>query len=114
MHQFGWLLRKLDYLDLAKTQVTDSGLMRLEHSETLKVLTVSLGTKRETILALLKIRTLQRVRMPLGSVIPEAYRSLAGKNYSVTDHLTIMRTGSLNPDSLQALFPGIWQQLRMV
>ena len=111
MQRIGWLLRRLEYLNMACTNVTDVGLRCLCESETLKVVTVPFGTKRETLMSLLQIPSLHRINLPIVSVLPADYRELDASIGWITDHISIYPSRKL---SFRGLLPshGVWYNLR--
>ncbi|MCD0460150.1 hypothetical protein [Roseiconus lacunae] len=110
MQRIGWLLRRLEYLDVAHTTLADAGLRRLVESETLKVVTVPFGTCRETLLSLLRIPSLHRINIPISSVLPAEYRELDLSIGWITDHISIYPNRKLD---VRCLLPshGVWYNL---
>ena len=89
MRSIGWLLRQIEYLNVANTAVTATGLACLAASTSLKVLTVPFGTDVETIQSLLAIPTLHRINIPIVSILPKMYRDMDQTQGFVTDHISI-------------------------
>ncbi len=111
MQRIGWLLRRLEYLNVVHTNLTDTGLRHLFESETLKVVTVPFGTHQTTLVSLLQIPTLHRISIPIDSVLPTEYRDFDSSIGLVTDHISIFPNRKLDS---RGLFPshGAWYNLR--
>jgi len=111
LRRLAWLLRQLEYLNLANTNVTDAGLLYLKTSMSLKVLTVPFGTQCDTILTLLSIPSLHRLRMPMASLIPECYRALEESGHLATNHFTFVPKRPITKTEMMELYPTVWKQL---
>lgn len=112
MQQFGWLLRRVEYLDLGHAPITDAALWHLRHSQSLKVLTVPFGTGPDVVRALMDIPSLLRLRIPLESIIPDSYLSLADRDHFVANHLVITPKRAFSRAMLPTIFPNVWQQVQ--
>jgi len=100
MQSVGRLLRQIEYLDVANTAVTSTGLDCLAASTSLKVLTVPFGIDAETIQSLLAIPTLHRINVPIISILPKMYREMDNTKAFVTDHISILPRRRMDPREL--------------
>ena len=95
MQELGEVLAELEYLDLSRTSVDESGLVHLTNSISLKAITIEFEPSINTVTSLFDIPTLQTITIHCKGTEHQMYRNVP-MHLSVEDRVVITRNAHLS------------------